>query len=446
MHYYLQGVLAVSWISYIWDNYLTYRQYKVYKNTEKVPNELAEYIDHETFTKSKAYSIDKARFGFFSGVFGQIQNTIRLCFYLSAFFWNYSSNIMIHYGFTKNDSIEWEIFQSIMFTFITSVISTIIGIPFTIYFNFVIEERHGFNKQTWRFFVWDQIKLFALNMIITTPIVVVMIYIARYGGPYFFLYLWLFVALVTAILTLFSGELAGLFDKITALPPGDLRQRIEDLAKSIKFPLSQIFLVEGSKRSSHSNAYQAGIFNRKRIVLYDTLLKDHADQSDKDKAELSDIEKKKRSIKNMTHDEILAVICHELGHWHCNHLIKNMIFSQANLLIIFVIFSRLYKDQAFYEAFGFQEMPVIIGLMLVIMVLTPYLELEGFIAIAMGRRFEYEADHFAKKKGFTNELRSGLIKLNSDNLGFPVYDELYSKFNHSHPTLIQRMKALEKAD
>lgn len=437
------SVLAASWLFYLWDNYLAFRQYQIYHTTEKVPKELENHIDHETFKKSKSYSIDKAKFGFITGLFDQIQSTFKIYFFLMPFFWNLSSEIMVSkFGFTRTNTIEWEIFQSLVFTLITSLITSFINLPVSIYYNFVIEERHGFNKQTARFYAWDQVKKFLFSFAITAPIIVVIIYIVRFGGPYFFLYLWAFLALVTGILMFFSGEIAALFDTIVMLPEGELRNRIHELAKSIKFPLSNIFLVKGSKRSSHSNAYQAGIFNKKRIVLYDTLLKGHVDLEEKNNPKE---DQKQDQGKHMSYDEILAVVCHELGHWYCNHLIKNLVLVQANIFLIFIIFSKLYKDQSFYAAFGFtDDMPVVIGMVLVMMVLTPYNELESFIAIQMTRRFEYQADEFAKKMGYAQDLKGALVKLNSDNLGFPVYDELYSKFNHSHPTLIHRLKALDK--
>lgn len=445
MHYYPIGVLVVSCVFYLWDEYLDLRQYRVYKRTEKVPKELEGLINHETFEKSKSYSIDKARFGFLCGIFVQIQTIAKIYFFVIPYFWNLSSDLMeSSLGFTKSRTIEWEIFQSLVFTLVTSLISSIINLPISIYFNFVIEERHGFNKQTAGFYARDQLKKFAFAYVLTAPIIVVMIYIVRYGGPYFFLYLWIFLALVTGLLTFFSGEIAALFDKVVPLPEGELRKRIEELSKSIKFPLSNVFLVKGSKRSSHSNAYQAGILNKKRIVLYDTLLKGHVEQDDTEAHERAET-KEEDPEKHMSYDEILAVVCHELGHWHCGHLMKNLIFAQANIFFVFVIFSKMYKDPTIFAAFGFtDEMPVVIGLALVMMILEPYNKLEGFIATQMTRRFEYQADEFAGKRGYVKDLKTALVKLNDDNLGFPVHDELFSKFNHSHPTLIQRLNALDK--
>lgn len=434
---------------------MEYRQYKVYKNTDKVPVELEKQIDQETFKKAKAYAIDKVKFGFIAGLYGEIQSTVVICCFLMPFFWNLSKDIMtseiIGASKTNSRTIEWEIFQSILFTLITSFASTIVNLPISIYGTFVIEQKHGFNKQTAMFFAWDKCKVFIVSSLISAPIMAVTVYIVRNGGPYFFLYLWMFCFVVICILTFFHGEIAALFDKFTPLPPGNLRSQIEKLSSSLKFPLKNIFVVEGSKRSAHSNAYQSGILNRKRIVIYDTLISgyyDHKKTGEEEEKMMTEEEKKdKKKEKGCNNDEILAVLCHELGHWHCGHLMKHLAFAETNYFFMFLIFSRFYKDPEFYSAFGFEnEMPVIIGLALLMSVLTPYSQVLGFISTYLSRYHEYEADNFAKSLGHRDNLKTSLIKLNIDNLGFPVYDELYSMFNHSHPTLIQRLKALDKPD
>lgn len=453
MQGYALTVLSLSWILWIWETYLDWRQYKVYKTTQQVPAQLKGQIDHETFTKSKAYSIDKTKLGFISSLYGQIQTTLTISCYLIAYFWNISGEIMTNkFGFSKTDSVEREIFQSLLFVLITSIISTVVNLPISIYSTFVVEQKHGFNKQTAGFYAWDKTKMFFISYLLTSPVVAATVYIVRNGGPYFFLYLWMFCFTVICLLMFFHGEIAALFDKFTPLPPGQLRDRIEELAKGVKFPLANIFVVEGSKRSAHSNAYQSGVFNRKRIVIYDTLIEGYYDKKDEDSEATEESKKKDKPVekakggKGCTDDEIMGVLCHELGHWHCGHLFKQLAFAEINYFIMFVIFSRFYKDPSFYAAFGFSDMPSFIGLALVMMLLTPYNAVQGFIATSMSRQFEYQSDDYGKKKGYAAHLKTALVKLSIDNLGFPVHDELYSKYNHSHPTLIQRLKALDKVD
>lgn len=218
-----------------------------------------------------------------------------------------------------------------------------------------------------------------------------------------------------------------------------MRRSIEELAASLNFPLGQLFLVEGSKRSHHSNAYFTGLWGVKRIVLFDTLL---LNKGQKDDSELAEDEKGK----GCSNEEILAVLAHELGHWKLGHMLKNVVIMQTQLFLIFVLFSYLFKFEPLYLAVGLKEgqMPIIIGFLVIVMyVLAPWNTLISFMMTLLSRRFEYQADAFAKILGFSDDLIKALIKLHIDNLGFPVYDRFYSSWNHSHPTLLQRIARLK---
>lgn len=162
-----------------------------------------------------------------------------------------------------------------VFVLVGSAISTLVDLPWSVYNTFVIEQRHGFNKQTPGFYVKDKLKKFIVMQAISAPIIAVAIYIIQIGGDYFFIYLWLFCFVITLLLmTVYADYIAPLFDKFTPLSEGELRTNIETLAASINFPLTKIYVVEGSKRSSHSNAYFYGFYKNKRIVLFDTLIED----------------------------------------------------------------------------------------------------------------------------------------------------------------------------
>merc|ERR1711973_539766 len=170
---------------------------------------------------------------------------------------------------------ESEIYRSMTFILLSNVMSTVIFMPFSVYSTFVLEEKHGFNKQTAGFFVKDQIKKFIIGQLIMLPLIAIIVKIVQWGGEYFFVYLWLFVVVFTLFMMIVYPEfIAPLFDKYVPLPEGELKTEIESLAASIEFPLYKLFVVEGSKRSSHSNAYFYGFFNFKRIVLFDTLLEE----------------------------------------------------------------------------------------------------------------------------------------------------------------------------
>uniref|UniRef100_T1JP94 CAAX prenyl protease n=1 Tax=Strigamia maritima TaxID=126957 RepID=T1JP94_STRMM len=419
----LYVVLVILWIIFIWEQYLAYRQFKVYKNTKTIPNELVGILDEETFTKARLYQIDKSTFSFWMSFYAQIEATLILVFFGVAYLWTWSGGIIEGMGFEG----EFEISQTMIFCIAGSIISTVLDIPWSVYNTFVIEQRHGFNKQTPGFFVLDRIKKFFVTQAIMLPIIAALVYIVKIGGDYFFIYLWLFVVVVILFLmTIFPDYIAPLFDKYTPLPEGVLRTRIEELAASIHFPLTKIYVVEGSKRSSHSNAYFYGFFKNKRIVLFDTLLENY--QSEKDakeaKTESETDPSKQHRKKGCNDDEVLAVLGHELGHWKYNHVFKNLFITQVNLFICFAVFRLLYQNSQLYQAFGFNHsQPIFIGLLIIFQyVFSPYNELLSFCLTVLSRQFEFQADNFAKSLGRTEQLKSALIKLNMDNLSFPVYD------------------------
>ncbi|XP_019063282.1 CAAX prenyl protease 1 homolog isoform X2 [Fukomys damarensis] len=260
------------------------------------------------------------------------------------------------------------------------------------------------------------------------------------------------------LVTIYADYIAPLFDKFTPLPEGKLKQEIEVMAKNIDFPLTKVYVVEGSKRSSHSNAYFYGFFKNKRIVLFDTLLEEYS-VPNKDVQEGSgmgprsdgegDSEEIKPTVKNKKqgckNEEVLAVLGHELGHWKLGHTVKNIIISQMNSFLCFSLFAVLIRRKELFAAFGFYDsQPTLIGLLIIFQfIFSPYNEVLSFCLTVLSRRFEFQADAFAKKLGKAKDLYSALIKLNKDNLGFPVSDWLFSMWHYSHPPLLERLQALK---
>jgi len=408
-------------------------------------------LDDDTFNKARLYQLDKSVFGFWLTLYAQIETTLILYFYGISFLWSWSQNVIESFGFEG----EHEIKQTLVFSLVGSIISTLLDLPWTIYSTFVLEEKHGFNKQTLAFFIKDRIKKFVVMQLFMLPIIATLVYIVKIGGDYFFIYLWFFVVFICLFLmTVYPDYIAPLFDKYTPLPEGELRTRIEELASSINFPLTKLYVVEGSKRSSHSNAYFYGFLKNKRIVLFDTLLEGYSSCNDADNTKDAPSEtvtndtKPPARKKGCNNDEVLAVLSHELGHWHYNHVFKNLVITQVNLFLCFAVFGLLYHCEQLYHAFGFMDSkPVFIGLLIIFQyIFSPYNELLSFCLIVLSRQFEFQADAFAKYLGRTEALKSALIKLNIDNLSFPVYDWLYSSWHHSHPPLLERLKAMDKVD
>ncbi|XP_077976932.1 CAAX prenyl protease 1 homolog [Glandiceps talaboti] len=473
----LWAVLCFFWIVYSWETYLAYRQRLIYRSVTKVPDAVVSILDEETFTKARLYQLDKSNFAFWSGMYSQCEMTVILLCGGIPYVWAAAgrTNGLLGYG------QEYEIMQSLQFVFLCMIYSSITGIPWSIYSTFVIEQKHGFNKQSLGFYLKDQLKKFVITLVISLPITAILIYIIKVGGDYFFIYAWLFTFLTSLLLiTVYADYIAPLFDKFTPLPDGELRTKIEELAASIDFPLFKLFVVEGSRRSSHSNAYFYGFFKNKRIVLFDTLLEDYKPQSqreqerdtaeaeenatgvgvsqdadesgDQPEVEKKDEEKEKtekdRKPLGCNNDEVLAVLAHELGHWKLSHNLKNLVIGQINTFLCFFLFALLIVRTELFEAFGFADsQPTLIGLMIIFQfIFSPYNELLSFLMTMLSRSFEFQADNFAKLMRKGDALRSALIKLNKDNLGFPVTDWLYSAWHYSHPPLLERLRALDKAD
>ena len=459
----LLAVLAFSWMMYVWEEYLGYRQRCLYKTVKTVPDSLKGVLDQETFTKARLYGLDKSTFGCWSSLYSQIESTLILVFGGIPFIWAVSTDTLGYFGY----GTEYEIFHSIVFMLYAQLYSTVTSQPWSLYSTFVLEEKHGFNKQTLPFYIKDNLKKLAVGMALTLPITALLIYIIQIGGDYFFIYCWLFIFVVSLVLiTVYADYIAPLFDKFEPLPEGELRTRIEALAASIDFPLKKLFVVEGSKRSAHSNAYFYGFFKNKRIVLFDTLLEDYSplnkkeeekkeQENSENKGEVEDTpakeedkeEDKKHKKQGCNNDEILAVLGHELGHWKLSHNLKNLIISNINTFLCFMLFAMLFKRDDLYLAFGFTTKPIIIGLIIIFQfIFSPYHVILNFLMTVNSRRFEFQADAFAKSLKMAKELKSSLIKLNKDNLGFPVTDWLYSSWNYSHPPLLERLRGLEKSE
>lgn len=416
------GILAVMWLEFLWEFYLAIRQHRLCQKVTSVPAELKNVMTQETFDKARLYTLDKNSFSMIKDSISTVLSSIIIYCGFFHYFWVLADEWCPIYG---------EIAQSCMWLLILNTVSTLTGMPFNVYYTFILEEKYGFNKQTVGFFIKDKIKSFVLSQVLSVPISAFAIYIVQVGGDYFFVWLWLMVGIVVLILlTIYPAYIAPLFDKYTPLPEGELRTSIEALASELKFPLGQLYVVEGSKRSAHSNAYFYGLFGVKRIVLFDTLIA-------------------KPESGGCNNDEVLAVLAHELGHWKHGHVNKNLVIMQVNLFLMFAAFAMMFNYAPLYAALGFPAgvRPILIGLIAVVQfVMAPYNALLSFMLTMLSRYFEFQADEFAVKLGKAPYLIRALTQLNKDNLGFPVYDPLYSTWHLSHPPLLERISALTESD
>jgi STE24 endopeptidase len=451
------SLFTINWLIWLFEQYLAWRQYQVHLKNEKRPSLLSNLMTKRNYARARLYKLDRDRYGFVTDIFSQVQTTIFVFGGLMPLLWNYCGN------YTTN-----EILQSIYFVLFLTVVDVVISFPFSYYDTFIIEQKHGFNQQTFGFFLKDKAKKIVLNLVLTLPILSGIIWLVQWGGEYFFFYLWLFISgIIFVMMTIYPEFIAPLFDKYVPLPDGELKQKIEALAKKVGFPLTKLYVVQGSKRSSHSNAYMYGFWNNKRIVLYDTLLapetivelfgesekKEEPTQENLPVIDVSDSDEeidtnnaKNRTKKGMTDDEVVAVLGHELGHWKMHHTVIHIVIAELNLFLSLYIFGSLYKNDTLFEAFGFHgQHPTLIGFLLVFqLALAIYNEIAGVAQSFLSRHMEFSADRFSADLGYADTLSNSLIKLGVDNLSLPVDDPLYSAVHHSHPPIPERVKVLEK--
>jgi len=262
-----------------------------------------------------------------------------------------------------------EISQSLLFVYLFGLIDLVLGLPFSYYHSFVLEEKFGFNKMTVKLWLTDMLKGQALTIAFGIPLGSAFLAIIKKTGESFFYYLWLFMFIVqVSAITIYPILIVPMFNKLEPMKPGSLKDAVEALASKLDFPLGELQVIDGSKRSSHSNAYFTGLPWKKKIVIYDTL------------------------IEKSTEKEIEAVLAHELGHWKMGHTMRLLGISQVHLFYIFTLFSVFIKNGSVYSDFGFRkERPVMIGFLLFNEILSPTDAILKLVMNIWTRSMEYEA-------------------------------------------------------
>ncbi|KAJ5368375.1 CAAX prenyl protease 1 [Penicillium cataractarum] len=401
---------------FVLEGLLSLRQYKVLQNT-KAPKVLEGEVTQKVFDQSQAYGRAKAKFSFVSGLYGQIQNLVFVYGDVLPKLWGVAGFVLARYF---PDRFQGEISQTLLFIFGFNILSTILSIPVSYYNTFVLEEKFGFNKQTLKLWVTDMLKGQMLGIVLGTPIISAVLKIVQKTGNSFFYYLWLFGVFVQVFaITIYPIAILPLFNKLSPLEPGEIKTGVENLAKKLKFPLSELHVIDGSKRSAHSNAYFYGLPWKKHIVIYDTLLEKSQPQ------------------------EVVAVLSHELGHWSLSHTTKLFGIAQFHMFYIFALFSVFVNNKSLYQSFGFvKEQPIMIGFLLFSDALAPMDAVVKLLMNILSRKFEFEADAFAQGLGFSKELASSLLKLQIQNLSTMDADWMYASYHYSHPILTERLAAL----
>ncbi|EIN06828.1 metalloendopeptidase [Punctularia strigosozonata HHB-11173 SS5] len=430
-------VQIFSWGVTLFEEYLLLRQYPLYSKKEP-PAVLKDHFSQETFDKSQTYGRDKAKFALFSGLYKQVLDSALIHYGAYAWSWSIAGKLLARFGY----SAEYEITQSIAFAFILFFISSLPTLPLSVYSTFVLEEKHGFNKTTRTLFITDTLKGWALGFVLGAPFLAAFLKIFKWAGDRFVPWLMAFLlSFQLTMVVLYPTVIQPLFNKLSPLADGELKSRIESLAGKLKFPLKHLYEIDGSKRSSHSNAYFFGLPWSKHIVIFDTL------------------------IQESKPEEVEAVLAHELGHWYYLHPTKLLCLSQLHIFSILALFPAFLHAPPLLRSFDFPkdvaaQPPTIVAFLLFQMILTPLESLVSIALNAVSRRFEWEADRFAvelpsklavqpSEKDLTEmadmgeRLKRALIQLHVKNLSTVWVDWLYSAYHHSHPTLTERLKALD---
>jgi len=381
----------------------------------------------DKFTKSQLYGTDKINYQMICAFYNLTETLVFLLLGFMPYLWDVSVSLGENYvSWNQKDD---EIKISLIFLFLTTIIGLVTGLPFELYSTFNIEKKHGFNKQTLGLFFSDKVKSTLLTFLIGGPFVAALLKIIKWGGEYFYLYVWAFMFIFSIVMmTLVPVFIMPLFNKYEKLPDSELKTRIYALADRLKFPLTKLFMMDGSKRSSHSNAFMFGFGRNKRIVLFDTLMEQVDD------------------------DEIIAILGHELGHWKLGHTLANLFVTQSYMGAAFYSFSLCYTSNGLYRAFGFDDMagtniPTIIALLLFFQTIwAPVDKILSFATTLFSRYNEFAADTFSADLGMSAELQTGLCKISLENLGAMCPDPWYAVYHYSHPPLVERLSAMMESE
>jgi len=375
-----------------------------------LPAELEDIFDPEEYKKSQMYKRDNTRFSFYTSSAALV--VMLLLFFFGVFGW-YDGLIA---GITSHYIIHVLIFFG---TF--ALLSDILTTPFDLYNTFVLEERYGFNRTTARTYIMDKLKGWLIGALIGGGLLALITWIYMLTGQWFWLIALGLVTLVSLFLMMFySNLIVPLFNKQIPLEEGSLRGKIEEFAINAGFKLNNIYVMDGSRRSSKANAYFTGLGPKKRIVLFDTLIKD------------------------LEEEEIVAVLAHEVGHYKKKHSTTGLILATVQSAIMFYLFSLFVGVDSFAVALGGVEASFHLGLIAFGVLYSPISMLTGLFTNALSRHNEYQADNFAKDKYEADSLVSALKKLSKNNLSNLTPHPVYVSFHYSHPPILQRIRSLKK--
>ena len=401
-------LITILLIKFVIDSVLNHLNAKHFNDA--LPNDVSDVYEINEYQQSQSYKKTNHNFSKITSLFSLI--TTLLFFFLNGF----SIVDEIARGFSNNIIIITLIFFGIII-----IGSDIISIPFSLYKTFVIEEKFGFNKSTKKLFFLDKIKGLLMTIILGGSILSIITWFYEFTGNYFWIYTWLLITTFSVFLNMFYSKLiVPLFNEQTILEEGDLKNEIVKYVNSVGFKANNIYVLNGSKRSTKANAYFSGFGNQKRITLYDTLIND------------------------LENNEIVAVLAHEVGHYKRKHILYNLTSSIILTGFALFVLSLFIKTPVLSLALGVSHPSFHIGLIAFGILYSPVSQILGVFMNYMSRKFEYQADNYAKNTFSASPLISSLKKLSKNSLSNLTPHYLYVFFHFSHPTLLDRIKNLNK--
>jgi len=374
-----------------------------------VPEEMRGVYDPEAYRKSQEYTRVTTRFG-------RIVSSVMLAFTL-VFWFSGAFNIVDQWVRAWDLNL---LLTGVLYIGLLSFFQSLVSLPFSLYSTFVIEERFGFNKTTLRLFFMDKLKGSALAIVIGGPLLALLLAFFEFAGPYAWIYAWGAVTVFMFFMQAIAPTwIMPLFNRFEALKDGELKDAIMAFSRSVKFPLQNVFVMDGSRRTSKSNAFFTGFGKNKRIALFDTL------------------------IASQTTPELVAVLAHEIGHYKKKHITRGLLISMLHVGLVFYLLSIFISHAGLYTAFFMESPSVYAGLLFFGMLFTPIEFVLSLWMNRLSRKNEYEADRFAAESIARPEaLVESLKKLSLHNLSNLTPHPFYTFLNYSHPPLLERIRAI----
>jgi len=410
-------IIALVIFNYLFSNILDYLNHKNWK--DEIPKELKDFYDKKKYKQAKLYALSKNKIGLLSSTISFLLVVSLLVFngygYIDQLVNSFNLNLFL--PFEINNSFT----KSGAFFLILFILNLIISIPFSYYNTFVIEENFGFNKTTKSTFFFDIIKSSILSILIGGFLLFLALYLYDSLNDGFWLYLWIGLSLLMVLINMFYADLiVPIFNKLTPLENGDLRKKIENYSKEVGYLLKNIYVIDGSKRSTKANAFFSGLGPRKTIALYDTLIEKH------------------------TENELVAVLAHEVGHFKKKHVFSGLLMSVIQIGVMAFFFELCLKLPEISLALGGSGVSFHLGLIGFSIIFSPISMMSGILMNYISRKNEFEADSYAKETYNGDDLSLALKKLSVDSLSNIYPHPLYVFFHYSHPPLIKRLRALNK--